>query len=162
MATTISCSDGSNTFPCCDGGGNADHNFSGIIFDVDGQEHRLINQIQANKGAASVTVWDSEGNYLNVLVSDVAAAATPDELLALISVCRPPTDVLGFTREIFTNVSGNITVSKSIPADTDKLIVVSGGIIAKETDHYTISGQDIVWPAGNIPGNEVIQVFIFD
>jgi len=161
MAITITCTDGQNSFSCCDGVTSTDHDFFGVLIDDGTTEQRVINPVQISRKAASVLVWDSAGNYRDILVSEVAAASTVSELAALILVCRGGAGSSGFTREIFTGVSGSITVSETIPGDTSKVVVFVGGIIAKETDHYTISGQQINWAIDNTPDNETIQVFIF-
>jgi hypothetical protein len=162
MPITITCADGANDFSCCDGSSNNDHDFSGLILDDGSIQQRFINPIQIARKASSVLVWDEHSNWRDVLVSDVAAASDVNELAALLVACRGV--VSGFTREIFTNVTGSIVVTATIPSDTSKVMVIVGGIIAREgatlpDQHYTISGQTISFNEN--PESETVQVFIF-
>ena len=157
MATTITCADGANDFTCCDGTTTNDHDFKGVIIDDGTHEQRLINPIQLARKASSVLVFDENGSYIDIAVADVAAASTVNELAALLIACRASTG--GVIREIFTNVTTTITVIATIPNDTDNVVVFVGSLLAKETDHYTITGQNISFTEN--PESETVQVFIF-
>lgn len=160
MAITITCTDGAADFDCCDGSTTNDHDFQGVILDDGSTEQRVINPLQLARKASSVLVFDQNGNYRDVLVSEVSAASTVNELAALLIACRSTSGGGGgFTKEVFTSVSSTITVVETMPSDLDNLVVFIGGIIAKQTDDYSISGQDISFTEN--PDNETVQVFIF-
>lgn len=157
MATTITCADGDNDFTCCAGTTTNDHDFKGVIIHDGTHEQRLINPIQLVRKASSVLVFDENGSYIDIAVADVAAASTVNELAALLVACRASTG--GVIRETFTSVTTTITVSATIPNDTDNVVVFVGFLLAKETDHYTITGQNISFTEN--PEGETVQVFIF-
>lgn len=155
--TTITCADGANAFTCCAGTTTNDHDFFGVIIDDGVHEQRLINPIQLARKASSVLVFDENGSYIDVLVSDVAGVSTVNELVAVLIACRETP--LGVVREVFTNVTAPITVVETIPEDTDKVVVFVGSLLAHGGVDYTISGQQISFTEN--PESETVQVFIF-
>ena len=160
MAITITCTDGANDFDCCDGSTTNDHDFSGVMLDDGTVVQRIVNPLQLSRKASSVLVFDENSNYRDVLVSEVSAASTVNELAALLVACRSTSGSGGgFSKEVFTGVSNTITVSQTLPSDKDMVVVMVGGLIAKETTDYSFSGQDISFTEN--PDNEVVQVFIF-
>lgn len=154
---SITCADGVEPFTCCDGDSN-DHDFSGIIVNDGINEQRLINPLQLARKASSVLVFDEHGSYLDIPVAEVSGVSTVNELSAVLLACRCScSDYV--TREVFSNVTGTITVTATIPAVTSNVVVFVGSLLAQETADYTISGQQISFTEN--PESETVQVFIF-
>jgi len=158
MPITITCIDGVQNFMCCDGG-SGEYNFEGLRI-YDGVNHMLFNNpIKLAKKASSVLVWDGDGSYKDIPVSEVDGVSTVNQLVATIASCRQVTGG-GFSREVAFNVTNSFTLyNVTVPDDRTKMVVFVGGVIATEFVNYTVSGQTITLTEN--ADSEIVQVFIF-
>lgn len=160
MPITITCVNTTDVpFTCCDGSTSNSHAFSGVIVDDGNKEQRFAGDIQISRKASSVLVFNDSGEFRDIPVSEVAAASTVNQLASIISACQTDGVGGGYTKEVFTGVTGSVTISATMPVDLDKLVVHVGGLIANRVDHYTVTGQTISF--NEDPENEIVQVFVY-